>query len=305
MHFPLAGTASVVLAGLLASERITGVQLKDQVGPTGRRRRRNSQLSTFLFFGAGEAGVGIANLIAAAIAKETGKSLEDARKRIFLMDSKGLITDTRAATEDLAVHKIPYANPDPHPDWHVKPTLADVVRDVKPSVLLGVSARAGAFTREVLKQMEGEHPIIFALSNPTSKAECTAKQAYEWTQGRAIFASGSPFDPVKLHNGETRIPGQGNNAYVFPGIGLGAIAAGATHLDEEDMWLAAKTLAETVSEDRLAAGCLYPPLEEIRKVSAKIAAAIALRAHEVGTATAKKPSDMLEYCESIMYNPLE
>mmetsp|Transcript_25598 Transcript_25598/g.80137 ORF Transcript_25598/g.80137 Transcript_25598/m.80137 type:complete len:678 (-) Transcript_25598:103-2136(-) len=282
------GTASVVLGGLLASERLTGVELKDQ---------------TFLFYGAGEAGVGIANLIASAISKETGESIEEARKRIYLMDSAGLITDKRAKTEDLAEHKLPYAHADPHPDVHCKPTLADVVRDVEPTVLLGVSAQAGAFTKEVIRKMKGEHPLILALSNPTSKAECTAKQAYEWSHGKAIFASGSPFAPVKLHDGEERVPGQGNNAYVFPGIGLGAIAAGTTRIDDEDMYIAAKTLAETVSEERLAKGCLYPPLSEIRDVSAKIATAIALRAHEKGAATVPMPENMLEYVRSIMYDP--
>lgn len=285
------GTASVILAGLLASKRLTGKALGEH---------------TFLFYGAGEAGVGIANLVASAIQRESGCGAEEARSRIFLMDSRGLITASRAAGEDLAHHKRPFAHSTA--EAH---SLLDAVHAVKPSVLIGVSAQSGAFDRDVLSAMtqhvvaadERAQPIVLSLSNPTSKSECTAEQAYAFSDNRAIFASGSPFDPVTLSSGQVRVPGQGNNAYIFPGVGLGAIAAGSTRIDNDDMYVAAKALSECVSQEQLERGCLYPPLAEIRRVSAHIAAAVAEAAHEKGHATLPRPENLRQYVEDIMYDP--
>lgn len=198
------GTASVVLAGLIASTRITGIPLKDQ---------------TFLFAGAGEAGTGIANLIAYAIAQEsssdtTAVTLEEARSRIFLVDSTGLVTKTRLNSgKALQHHKIPFA----HSVEHECQGLQAAVEMVKPTGLIGVSAVPGVFTESVCKRMAelNDRPLIFALSNPTSKAECTAKQAYKWTDGRAIFSSGSPFDPVTLDGRHYFVPGQGTCTIVL------------------------------------------------------------------------------------------
>ena len=198
-------------------------------------------------------------------------------------------------------HKLPFAHDVPSAS-----TLMDAINQLQPTALIGssfsffslylfvswlafstcsgVSAQPGIFTQEVCERMAelSEAPLIFALSNPTSKAECTAEQAYEWTQGRCIFASGSPFDPVTV-NGMQKIPGQGNNAYIFPGVGLGVVAVGVSRINDEDMVVAAETLARQVTQDRLDVGCLYPPLSEIREVSVHIAAAIAELAYKRGT----------------------
>jgi malate dehydrogenase (oxaloacetate-decarboxylating)(NADP+) len=147
-----------------------------------------------------------------------------------------------------------------------------------------------------------DRPIIFALSNPTSKAECTAKQAYEWSEGRALFACGSPFDPVTVA-GRTHVPRQGNNSYIFPGVGLGAIAARVTRITEEMFMAAARTLADLVTKGDLDQGSLYPPLKSIREVSAQIGAAVATVAYHRGLAGAPRPSDLLAHVKAQMYEP--
>jgi malate dehydrogenase (oxaloacetate-decarboxylating)(NADP+) len=190
---------------------------------------------------------------------------------------------------DLAGHKLPYA--------HEHPPLPDflaAVEALKPAAIIGVSGQPGTFSQPVLEAMAhlNERPIVFALSNPTSKAECTAEQAYTWTGGRAIFASGSPFAPVTL-GGKTHVPGQGNNAYVFPGVGLGVIACGARLVTDEMFFAAARALADQVSESELAEGYIYPPLKEIREVSAAIAAAVAGVAFRRGLATKPEPDNLL------------
>ena len=274
------GTGAVALAGLYSALRITGGQLPEQ---------------TVLFLGAGEAAIGIANLIVAAMVGE-GLSEEEARGRCWLVDSGGLVVQDRAG---LAGHKLPYA--------HAHAPLSDflsAVEALKPTAIIGVSGQHGAFTQPVLAAMArlNEQPIIFALSNPTSKAECTAEQAYSWTEGRAIFASGSPFAPVTLE-GKTYVPGQGNNAYIFPGVGLGAIACGARLVTDEMFFAAARALAEQVSESDLARGLIYPPLTEIREVSAGIAVAVAEVAYRRGLAAQPKPADLRAYMEAQMYVP--
>jgi len=285
----------VCLAGILASERITGRRLED---------------NTFLFLGAGEAGVGIAELIANAISKETGKSVEESRKQIFLIDSKGVVSAERLANEpNMAHHKRPYAHE--LPEGGAAPTgeaLLDAVHRLRPSALIGVSATPQTFTQpvcEAMNEVNGDgKPLIFALSNPTSKAECTAEQAYSFTKGNVVFASGSPFDPVTLEDGQHFVPGQGNNAYVFPGIGLGAIAVGGKRVLDDDMYVAAQTLARLVPEDRIQVGCVYPSLDEIREVSAHIAAAVADNMYKRGDATLlPRPADLLEHCKAHMYDP--
>ncbi|XP_019415145.1 PREDICTED: NADP-dependent malic enzyme-like isoform X3 [Lupinus angustifolius] len=211
------GTASVVLAGLIASLKLIGGTLADH---------------TFLFLGAGEAGTGIADLIALEISKQTKAPVEETRKKIWLVDSKGLIVGSRL--ESLQHFKKPWA----HEHEPVK-GLLDAVKAIKPTVLIGTSGVGKTFTKEVVEAMasNNEKPLIFALSNPTSQSECTAEEAYTWSKGRAIFASGSPFDPVE-YEGKVFAPGQGNNAYIFPGLGLGLIMSGAIRVRVE-MLLAA------------------------------------------------------------------
>ncbi|NXH57024.1 MAON protein, partial [Rhabdornis inornatus] len=170
----------------------------------------------------------------------------------------------------------------------------------------GVAAVAGAFTEQLLQDMAAfnERPIVFALSNPTSKAECTAEQCYRLTQGRGIFASGSPFPKVTLPNGQTFFPGQGNNAYVFPGVALGVIACGVRHVADEIFLLTAETIAAQVTEQNLAEGRLYPPLASIREVSVKIAVKIVDWAYKQGLASwYPEPADKETFVKQFVYSP--
>jgi len=276
------GTASVAVAGLLASRRITNNRLSD---------------NKFLFLGAGEAAIGIADLTVRAMQVE-GTSMEDARDKIWMVDIDGLLAKNRPEGK-LEGHQIFYAK-----DHAVTKDLRAVVQEIKPSVLIGAAAAGGAFTPDILRDMASfnKHPIIFALSNPTSKAECTAEQAYVNTDGRCIFASGSPFPPV-THNGRTYYPGQGNNAYIFPGVALGVICTGIHHIQEELFLIAAQTLADHVTDEHIKRGSLYPPLRMIRECSVKIATRIAQYAYEKGWAsTYPEPEDKRTIVEAAMYN---
>ncbi|KAM9636688.1 NADP-dependent malic enzyme isoform 1-T1 [Morphnus guianensis] len=275
------GTASVAVAGLLAALRITKNRLSDH---------------TVLFQGAGEAALGIANLIVMAMEKE-GVSKDTAIKRIWMVDSKGLIVKGRAS---LTSEKQRFA----HEHGEMK-NLEDIVKDIKPSVLIGVAAVGGAFTQQILQDMAAlnKRPIIFALSNPTSKAECTAEQCYKYTEGRGIFASGSPFDPVTLPSGQTLYPGQGNNSYVFPGVALGVISCGLKHIGEDVFLTTAEVIAQQVSEENLQEGRLYPPLVTIQHVSLKIAVRIAEEAYRNNTAsTYPQPKDLETFIRSQVYS---
>ncbi|KAI7756592.1 hypothetical protein M8C21_022180 [Ambrosia artemisiifolia] len=277
------GTASVVLAGLVASLKLLGGSLADH---------------TFLFLGAGEAGTGIAELIALEISTKTNIPVEEARKKIWLVDSKGLIVGSRK--ESLQHFKKPWAH-----EHEPVTTLLDAVKAIKPSVLIGTSGVGQTFTKEVVEAMAAfnERPLIMALSNPTSQAECTAEQAYTWTEGRAIFSSGSPFDPYE-YNGNLFIPGQANNAYIFPGLGFGLVIAGAIRVHDEMLLAASEALANQVTQEHYDKGMIYPPLTNIRKISAHIAANVAAKAYDLGLATRlPRPTDLVKYAESCMYTP--
>uniref|UniRef100_A0A8C6V571 Malic enzyme n=1 Tax=Neogobius melanostomus TaxID=47308 RepID=A0A8C6V571_9GOBI len=275
------GTAAVAVAGLLAALRITKSKMCDH---------------TVVFQGAGEAAMGIAELITMAMEKE-GLPKEQCLKKIWMVDSKGLIVKGR---DHLTHEKERFAHE--HPQMK---RLEDVVREIKPTAIIGVAAIPGAFSEQIIKDMASfnKNPIIFALSNPTSKAECTAEQCYMLTEGRAIFASGSPFDPVTLPDGRILFPGQGNNAYIFPGVGLGVTASGIRHVTEEVFLTAAEVLAEQVTEKDLAEGRLYPPLSSIRDVSLKLAAKIMEFAYKHNMASLRpEPSDKDEYLKSLVYS---
>jgi malate dehydrogenase (oxaloacetate-decarboxylating)(NADP+) len=274
------GTAAVVLAGILSALRVTGGALGEQ---------------TLLFQGAGEAATGIADLVVQAMVAN-GMNEAQARRRCWLVDSKGLVVKGRA---DLFAHKQPYAH-----DHAPVGSLLDAVKALRPTAIIGVAAVGGAFTEEVVRTMaaQNKRPIVFALSNPTSKSECTAAQAYGWSDGRALFACGSPFDPVTL-GGQTHVPRQGNNSYIFPGVGLGVIVSGASRVTDEMFMAAAHTLAEHVTEDDLRQGSLYPPLKNIRDVSAHIAAAVASVAYRRGLSKGPEPVDLLGFTKSQMYQP--
>uniref|UniRef100_A0A3N7G5T2 Malic enzyme n=1 Tax=Populus trichocarpa TaxID=3694 RepID=A0A3N7G5T2_POPTR len=262
------GTASVVLAGLVAALRVVGGTLADH---------------TFLFLGAGEAGTGIAELIALEISKQTNMPMEEARKKIWLVDSKGLIVSSRK--ESLQHFKKPWAH-----EHEPTKTLLDAVNDIKPTVLIGTSGVGRTFTKEVVEAMASFNvkPIILSLSNPTSQSECTAEEAYTWSQGRVIFASGSPFTPVE-YEGKTFVPGQANNAYIFPGFGLGLIMSGAIRSHDEMLLAASEALAAQVTQKNFDKGLIYPPFRNIRKISAEIAAKVAAKAYELGLATRLPP----------------
>ncbi|KAK6137035.1 hypothetical protein DH2020_029222 [Rehmannia glutinosa] len=253
------GTASVVLAGLVASLKLLGGTLADH---------------TFLFLGAGEVqnypcGTGIAELIALEMSKQTKIPLEETRKKIWLVDSKGLVVSSRK--ESLQHFKKPWA--------HEREPVNNLLDAVK-------------------------KPLIMALSNPTSQAECTAEEAYTWTEGRAIFASGSPFDPVEF-NGKCFMPGQANNAYIFPGLGFGLVISGAIRVHDDMLLAASEALAGQVTQEHYDKGMIYPPLTNIRKISANIAAKVAAKAYELGMFgnTAPRPADLVKYAESCMYTP--
>lgn len=276
------GTGSVVLAGLLAAERLTGV-------PLPRQR--------FLFLGAGEAGIGIAHMIGAALV-ERGVPAADADGQCWFFDSRGLVVRAR---DDLTAHKRRYAQD--HPP--VRDFLA-AVQALRPTAIIGVSGAARAFGQAVVEAMAAAHdrPLVLALSNPTSRSECTAAEAYGWSGGRAVFASGSPFDPVVTADGRRLEPGQGNNAYIFPGVGLGVIASRARHVTDEMFLVAAKILAGEVTDADLAAGRLYPPLDRIRDVSARIAVGVAEVAFTRGLAAAPRPADVPAAIRAAMFEPI-
>jgi malate dehydrogenase (oxaloacetate-decarboxylating)(NADP+) len=273
------GTASVALAGVYASTRIT--------------KKSFSEL-TIMFLGAGSAATGIADLISYALEKK-GLNTNDARKHLWFVDVNGLVVSSRT---DLLDHNLPYAHD------HEQLSFVEAVKSIKPDILIGATGAAGTFTQEVIEAMSviNENPVIFALSNPTANAECTAEQAYTWSNGKAIFVSGSPFDNVQL-NGKSFDPGQGNNAYIFPGLGLGVTASEATFIPDEFFLVAAQTLAELVTEEDLSLGSLYPPIRDIRDVSLQIAESVAEKAYEMNLAKAPRSGSIRGMIEALLYDP--
>jgi malate dehydrogenase (oxaloacetate-decarboxylating)(NADP+) len=276
------GTAAVALAGIWSALRITGDELADH---------------RLLFLGAGEAGIGIGDLVVSALVAD-GMDVDEARRHCWYFDSRGLVVSGR---DHLAPHKLAYAHEHPGID-----TFLEAVETLRPTAIIGVSGMPRTFTKPVVEAMSAlnDRPLVFALSNPTSKSECTARQAYTWSGGRAIFASGSPFDAVDV-GGRTFIPGQGNNAYVFPGVGLGAIVSATRHVTDGMFVAAARALADQVSDDDLRLGRIYPALDRIRDVSARIAVAVAERAFDQGLAQVERPDDLLGAIKASMYEPWE
>jgi malate dehydrogenase (oxaloacetate-decarboxylating)(NADP+) len=273
------GTAAVALAGVYASTRITALKFADL---------------RIMFLGAGSAATGIADLMASALVDE-GLSLAEARRRLWFVDVNGLVVKGRT---DLMAHNLPYAHE------HAPLGFVEAIDALKPDVLIGATGAPGSFTQPVVERMcaNNARPVLFALSNPTSKAECTAEQAYTWSHGRAVFSSGSPFGAVTFEGQEYQ-PGQGNNAYVFPGIGLGAIVCGARVIPDEFFLAAARTLAGLVKKSDLARGSLYPPLREIRRISLAIAVSVAEKAYELKLARVKRPRSVRRSIEDFMYEP--
>ncbi|AFL74448.1 NAD-dependent malic enzyme [Thiocystis violascens] len=276
------GTGAVTLAGILSALRVTGQTLTEQ---------------RVVFLGAGAAARGIADTIVAGMRAESGIGLEAARRQIWTLDSQGLVTLDRL--DNLSEHKRPFAQ-----DSAPLADLIEVIRTVRPTVLIGVSGQPGSFTEEAVREMHRHcaRPILFPLSNPTSKAECTAEQAYTWTDGAALFASGSPFPPI-TRAGHLLVPGQCNNMYIFPGVGQGVVACQASQVTDTMFYVAARTLAGLVGEDSLAVGRLYPDLTQIREISAKIAVAVCELAFAEGLAGIARPDDLDAFIRARMFQP--
>ncbi|MGE5612009.1 MAG: NAD-dependent malic enzyme [Bacillota bacterium] len=274
------GTGAVVLAGIYSALRVTGGRLQDQI---------------ILCLGAGEAGIGIGDSIVAAL-RQAGLGEDRACQCTWFVDSQGLIVKSRTS---LADRKLPYAH-----DHACCPNLLSAIESLKPTILIGASGVPGSFSEPIIRAMArlNKRPVIFALSNPTSKSECTAEEAYRWSEGRAMFASGSPFSPVNL-DGHIFVPGQGNNAYIFPGVGLGVVASQAKHVTNSMFLQAAQTLAAMVSPADLEQGRLYPPLHNIREVSVAIATAVAEEAYRQRLARVRKPKDLGALIRAKMYEP--
>ncbi len=274
------GTAAVALAGLFSALRATGGRLSEQ---------------RLLFYGAGEAATGICNLVISTLVNG-GMDEAQARDCCWLVDSKGLVVASR---NDLNEQKRRFAHE--HAPVGDFATAVDVLQ---PTAIIGVAGAGPAFTPDVLARMAelNDQPIIFALSNPTSKAECTAEEAYRNTDGRALFACGSPFDPVTI-DGQTRVPRQGNNSYIFPGVGLALVACAARRTTDTMFLAAARALADLVTEEDLAQGSLYPALSRVREVSASIAAAVAEVIFAEGHAGIERPADLLAFMHEQMYQP--
>jgi malate dehydrogenase (oxaloacetate-decarboxylating)(NADP+) len=274
------GTAAVSLAGVYASTRINGTPFEDL---------------RVMFLGAGSAATGIGDLMTRALV-DAGLPTEEARRRLWFVDVNGLVVQGR---DDLMPHNLPYAHA------HERIDFMPAIRSIRPHVLIGATGHPGTFTQEVVATMAeiNARPVIFALSNPTSRAECTPDQAYRWSEGRAVFASGSPFSAVQLDDGRTLYPAQGNNAYVFPGIGLGAIGSGARRVTDEMFLAAARALADEVSDEDLKRGALYPPLSRIRELSLSVATSVADVAHARGITSSPRPDDQRAYLAELMYQP--
>ena len=275
------GTAAMTVAGLISALRLTGGTLAAQ---------------RLLFFGAGSAATGIADLFVAMLVDE-GVSPAEARRRCWFFDVKGLVVSSR---KDLAAHNTAYAHEGPP----VRELLA-TVRELRPTALIGVSGAPATFTRPVLEEMAriNQRPIVFALSNPTSKAECTPAEAYGWTDGRAVVATGSPFPETAV--GVRRfLASQGNNSYIFPGVGLGVVLSRARRVTDEMFVASARALARLVRPADLELGRVYPALTRIREVSLEIASAVASVAWDSGLTDRRRPADIRAFIASRMYQPM-
>jgi malate dehydrogenase (oxaloacetate-decarboxylating)(NADP+) len=275
------GTAGVALAGLYAALRITGQKLTDQ---------------RFLFMGAGSAATGIAELISEAMVME-GLTIEEARGRNWLFDINGLVESTRT---DLADFQKPFA----HQHAPCK-SFVDAINAIKPNGIVGVSTVPKLFNQAVIEAMSkvNAQPIIFPYSNPTSRSECTAEEAYKWSNGKAIFASGSPFDPVTL-GAKTFVPGQGNNVYIFPAMGMAVLATQSKRVTQQMFIVAAKAVAEQVTQEDLNTGLIYPPQSQILAASLHTAAKVANYIFDQGLARVERPTDIAAHIKELAYKPV-
>jgi malate dehydrogenase (oxaloacetate-decarboxylating)(NADP+) len=274
------GTAGITLAGMINATKLKGTQLKDE---------------KYLFLGAGSAAIGLANLLCTALVSQ-GMTLKDAQSRVYMFDINGLLEPTRT---DLVDFQKPYAHPHP-------PTrdFVAAIESIKPTTIIGVSTMGGAFTQQVVETMSrlNDRPVILALSNPTEHAECTPEQAYTWSKGKAIYAAGVPFPPVHL-NGQTFLPGQANNFYIFPAVGLAIYATEAKRVSDEMFIEAAAAVADQVPEDLLKQGCLYPLQSNILETEIQTAVRVAKLVFDNGLARVDRPADIETFIRQHVYKP--
>jgi malate dehydrogenase (oxaloacetate-decarboxylating)(NADP+) len=274
------GTAGVALAGIYGGLRISKQKLVDQ---------------RFLFLGAGSAATGIAELISLAMELD-GLSIEEARQHSWLFDVKGLVVTSRTDLQD-------FQKPFSH-DHPAIATFVEAIETLKPTCIMGLSTVPKLFNQQVIEAMSrlNERPIIFPYSNPTSRSECTAEEAYRWSNGKAIFASGSPFGPVHF-GGRTFVPGQGNNVYIFPALGMAILASQAKRVTEAMFIVAARAVAEQVTQEQLATGLIYPHQSQIFEASIHVAVKVAERIFEDNLAGIPRPADIGEHVRKWAYRP--
>jgi malate dehydrogenase (oxaloacetate-decarboxylating)(NADP+) len=274
------GTAGITLAGMINATKLKGTQLKDE---------------KYLFLGAGSAAIGLANLLCTALVAQ-GMSLKEAQSRVYMFDINGLLEPTRT---DLVDFQKPYAHPHP-------PTrdFVTAIESIKPTTIIGVSTVGGAFTQQVVETISrlNDRPIIMALSNPTEHAECTPEQAYKWSKGKAIYAAGVQFPPVHL-NGQTFLPGQANNFYIFPAVGLAIYATEAKRVSDEMFIEAAAAVADQVPEDLLKQGLIYPPQSNILETEIQTAVRVAKLVFDSGLAQADRPANIEAFIRQHVYKP--
>jgi malate dehydrogenase (oxaloacetate-decarboxylating)(NADP+) len=275
------GTAGIVLAGMINAAKIKGTKLSDE---------------KYLFLGAGSAAIGLANLLCSAMAQE-GLTLEQAQSRVYMFDVNGLLETTR---KDLFDFQKPYA----HKHAPTRDFVA-AIESIEPTTIIGVSTVGGTFTKKVVEAMSriNERPVILALSNPTEHAECTPEQAYTWSKGKAVYAAGVQFPPVQL-NGQTFLPGQANNFYVFPAIGMAVFATQASRVTDEMFIESARAVADQVPHSLLQQGLLYPLQSNILETEIQTAARISKLVFDSGLARVKRPEDMVSFIRRHVYKPV-
>jgi malate dehydrogenase (oxaloacetate-decarboxylating)(NADP+) len=274
------GTAGITLAGMINAAKLKGTKLKDE---------------KYLFLGAGSAGIGLANLLCSALVAQ-GMTLKEAQSRVYMFDIKGLLESSR---KDLVDFQKPYA----HQHAPTRDFVA-AIESIKPTTIIGVSTIGGAFTQKVVESMAriNERPVILALSNPTEHAECTPGQAYTWSKGKAIYAAGVQFEPVH-YNGQTFLPGQANNFYIFPAVGMAIFATQAKRVTDEMFIEAGQAVADQVPADLLHQGLLYPLQSNILETEIQTAARVAKLVFDSGLARVKRPADMVAFIREQVYKP--
>ena len=274
------GTAGITLAGMINATKLKGTKLKDE---------------KYLFLGAGSAGIGLADLMCSALVAQ-GMTLMDAQSQVYMFDVDGLLESTRT---DLVDFQMPYA----HSHAPTKDFVA-AIESIKPTTIIGVSTIGGAFTQQVVEAMSriNERPVILAMSNPTEHAECTAEQAYNWSKGKAIFAAGVQFPPVH-YNGQTLLPGQANNFYIFPAVGMAILATQAKRVSDEMFIEAAHAVSDQVTPEQLQQGLLYPFQSNILEVEIQTAARVAKLVFDTGLARVDRPADMVDFIRQHVYKP--